>query len=142
MEYFSNCSLDLLQILKLSLGEQTKIEYCLKWRRPQWKMTSNYYNGISKQPLIRSSSNFKLKLRRPNQNSIMLKMKTTFNGRRPQNIKSGIFQQPLIISSLYFKLKPMGPNQNWKFPEMKTNFHRRWPKNIKSEISEWILLKF
>ena len=31
-------------------------------------------------------------------------MKTTSNGRRPQNIKSGISQQPLIGSYSYFKL--------------------------------------
>ena len=34
-----------------------------------------------------------------------LKIKTTSNGRRPQNIKSGISQQPLIGSHSNFKLK-------------------------------------
>ena len=100
-------------------------------------MTSKYKSGISQQQLIRSSTNFKLKLREPNQNKIWLEMKTTFNGRRhqniksgisqfglkfemkttsdggrPQNSKSGISQQPLIGSSSNFKLKLRGPNQN------------------------------
>ena len=35
----------------------------------------------------------------------IFKMKTTSNGRRPQNIKSGISQQPLIGSYSNFKLK-------------------------------------
>jgi hypothetical protein len=51
--------------------------------------------GISQQPLIKSSSNLKLDFREPNRNSILLEIKTTFNGKRPQNIKSGISQQPL-----------------------------------------------
>ena len=38
-------------------------------------------------------------------------MKTTSDGRRPQNIKSGISQQALIGSSSNFKLKLRGPNQ-------------------------------
>jgi hypothetical protein len=44
----------------------------------------------------------------------MLEMKTTSNGRRPQNIKSGISQQPLIGSSSNFKLKLRGPHKNKK----------------------------
>jgi hypothetical protein len=58
-------------------------------------------SGISQQPLIRSSSNFKLKLRGQIQNLIMVLMKTTSNGRQPQNIESGISQQ-LIGSSSNF----------------------------------------
>ena len=45
----------------------------------------------------------------------MTEMKTTSNGRRPQNIKSWISQQPLIGSSLNFKLKLRGQNQNQKW---------------------------
>ena len=45
----------------------------------------------------------------------MLEMKTTSNGRWPQNIKSWISQQPLIGSSSNFKLKLRGQNQNWNF---------------------------
>ena len=41
-------------------------------------------------------------------------MKTTSNGRWPQNIKRWISQQPLIGSSSNFKLKLRGPNQNLK----------------------------
>ena len=53
----------------------------------------------------------------------MIEMKTTSNGRRPQNIKRWIFQQPLIRSSSNFKLKLRGPNQNqkclkWRRPPM------------------------
>ena len=35
VEYPSNHWSDLPQILNLSLGDQTKIKYCLKWRRPK-----------------------------------------------------------------------------------------------------------
>ena len=53
----------------------------------------------------------------------MLEIKTTSNGRRPQNIKSWISQQPLIGSSSNFKLKLRGLNQNqkclkWRGPPM------------------------
>ena len=44
----------------------------------------------------------------------MLEIKTTSNGRQPQNIKSWIYQQPLIGSSSNFKLKLRGPNQHQK----------------------------
>ena len=101
-------------------------------RRPQ-----NIKSWISQQPLIGSSSNFKLKLRGPNQNQKYMKWrrppmeddlqwKTTSNGRRPPNIKSWISQQPLIGSSSNFKLKLRGPNQNkkylkWRRPPMEDN---------------------
>ena len=45
---------------------------------------------------IRSSSNFKLKLRGPNQNLILFEMKKISNGIQPQNYLSGISQQPFI----------------------------------------------
>ena len=35
LEYLSNHLSDLLQILNLGFWDQTKIEKCLKWRRPQ-----------------------------------------------------------------------------------------------------------
>ena len=41
-------------------------------------------------------------------------MKTTSNGRQPQNIKSGISQQPLIGSFSNLKLKLRRPNQSQK----------------------------
>ena len=34
VEYLSNHWSDLPKILNLSLSDQTKIKYCLKWRRP------------------------------------------------------------------------------------------------------------
>ena len=52
---------------------------------------------------------FEFKLRGPNQNGILLEIKTTSNGRRPQNIKSGISQQPLIGSYSNFQLKLLRP---------------------------------
>jgi hypothetical protein len=50
-------------------------------------------------------------------------MKTTSNGRQPQNIKSWISQQSLIGSSSNFKLQLRGPNKNnkclkWRRPPM------------------------
>jgi hypothetical protein len=69
-------------------------------RRPQ-----NIKDGISHQPLFRSSSNFKLKLMGQNQNRKLPEMKMTSNGRRHQNINDGIFQQPFIGFSSNFKLK-------------------------------------
>jgi hypothetical protein len=51
------------------------------------KLPQNIKNGISQQPLIRSYSHFKLKLRRPNQNGKLFEMKTTSNGRLPQILK-------------------------------------------------------
>ena len=156
VEYLSNHWSDLPQIFKLSLGDQTKVKKCFKWRQTpmeddfQWKTLSIgrwpqiIKSGISQQPLIRSSSNFKLKLREPNKK--MLQMKTTSIRRQPQmeddlkilnmeylsnhwsdllqifnlsskatsNIKSGISQQPLVWSSSNFKLKLRWTNQNKK----------------------------
>jgi hypothetical protein len=94
VEYLSNHWSDLPQIFKLSLGDQTKVKKCFKWRQTpmeddfQWKTLSIgrwpqiIKSGISQQPLIRSSSNFKLKLREPNKK--MLQMKTTSIRRQPQ----------------------------------------------------------
>ena len=42
----------------------------------------------------------------------MLQLKTTSNGRWPQNIKNWISQQPIIGSSSNLKHKLRGPNQN------------------------------
>ena len=95
----------------------------MKWRRPQMeddlKMLKVEYlsNHSSDPPQI-------LNLRSGDQTKIkMLDMKTTSNGRRPQNIKSWISQQPLIGSSSNFKLKLRGPNKNnkclkWRRPPM------------------------
>jgi hypothetical protein len=77
VEYNSNHSSDLLKILNLSLGDQTKMKFGLKYemkttsdgRQPQ-----NSKRGISQQPMIGSSSNFKLKLRGPKQNKIWLEI--------------------------------------------------------------------
>ena len=80
---------------------------------------------ISQQLLIGSSSNFKLKLRGPNQNQKCLKW------RRPQNVKSWISRQLLIGSSSTFELKLMGPKWN----KMNMTSYGRRPQDIKSWIS-------
>ena len=77
-EYLSKNWSNLLQISNLSLEDKTKIKFGLKFE-----------------------------------------MKTTSDGRWPQNIKSGISQQPLIGSSSNFKLKLRGLNQNWNEDDLK-----------------------
>ena len=67
----------------------------------------SFQSWMSQQPMIESSSNFKLKLRGPYQirnawHSYDLHQKMTSNGRWPQNIEIWISQQSLIV----------GPNQN------------------------------
>jgi hypothetical protein len=65
---------------------------------------------VTQWPLVRSSRNFKFRLRQPKRSVRLLQMKTTSYGRRPQNIKSGIYQQPLIGSYSHLKLKLRWPN--------------------------------
>jgi hypothetical protein len=72
--YLSNHSSDLPEISNLSLGDQTKLKIGLKSEMkttfngpPIGRRTQNIKSGISQQPLIGYSSNFKLKLRGPNQ---------------------------------------------------------------------------
>ena len=76
------------------------------------RLTQNIQSSISQQPLIGSSSYFKLTVRVPIQNQKLLEMKTFFIGRWPQNIKISISQQPLIGSSLNFKIMLSVPNQS------------------------------
>ena len=52
---------------------------------------------ITQQPLVRSYTNFKLKLCVPKLGVQKFKMKKTYSGKQPQNMKSGISQQ-LVIS--------------------------------------------
>ena len=56
----------------------------------------------------------------------ILKMKTTSNGRRPQNIKRGISQQPCIWSYSNFKLKIRWPNLILQILKIKTTSNGRW----------------
>ena len=56
-------------------------------RQPQ-----NIKSGISQQPLIGSSSNFKLKLRGPDNNKKLLEIKMSSIGRQTSNIEWKIFQ--------------------------------------------------
>ena len=98
LEYISNPWLELPQTL--AYVPQTKFKIAWYEDYLQWNINS----GISQQPLIRSSSNFKLDFKEPNKYSISLQMKTTFNGRRTQNNKSGISQQQIIRSYSDFNL--------------------------------------
>ena len=67
-------------------------------------------------------------------------LRTTSNGRLPQNIKSWISQQPLIGPCPKIKPKFRGPNQNQKCKKW------RQPQNIQSWISQqpliWSSLNF
>jgi hypothetical protein len=76
------------QISNLSLVDPTKIKFGLKSETkatsngpPIGKRPQNIKSGISQQPLIGSSSNFKLKLMGPNQNKMLLENKRTSDGR-------------------------------------------------------------
>ena len=60
------------------------------------RIPQNIESGISQQPLIGSSSNVILKLMGPNQNWILLEIKTIANGRRPQVEISGTTDCTLI----------------------------------------------
>ena len=86
-------------------------------------------------PILNLSSGDQTKIK-------MLEMKTTSNGRRPQNNKSWISQQHLIGSSSNFKLTLRGPNQNkkclkWRRPQMEVR--GKYEENTK-EISSVALL--
>jgi hypothetical protein len=101
VEYNNNHSLDLLQILNLSLGDQTKMKFGLKY---EMKMTSegplmeDDLKILKVEYLINHWSDLpqtsNLSLGDPTKVTFGLKseMKTTSNGppigRRPQNIKS------------------------------------------------------
>ena len=112
------------------------------------RQPENIKSYFSQQALVRSSSNFNLKLGRPNQNQWkttsrdqtkikMLEMKTTSNGSRPQNIQSWLSQQPLVRSSSNFKLKLGRPNHEMKTTSngrQRTIYDRRWPQNKKGNM--------
>jgi hypothetical protein len=95
LEYISNHWSDLPQILNLPNPLPNQIEYCLKWNRPPMEDHIKIIKrGISQPSMIRSSSNFKLKLGVLNQNWKWLKWrrppmeddlqwKTASNERRP-----------------------------------------------------------
>jgi hypothetical protein len=81
-------------------------------------MTSNIKSEISQQPIVRSSSNFEVKLMGPSQSVQKPQTKMTSNGRQaemtrngrwPQNIKSEISQHPLVRSFSNLKLKWIKP---------------------------------
>jgi hypothetical protein len=82
---------------------------------------------IYQKPLTGSYSNLKLKLLGSNQGGKGYQMKTTSNGRLPQNMKSRISQQPLVGSYSNLKLKLLGSKQSAKSYQMKTNSNGRRP---------------
>ena len=103
-------------------------------RRPQ-----NTKCKISEHLLVRSYSNFILKLRGPNQAVQRSHMKMTCIGRRPQNTKCQILQQPLVGSYSDFNHKLRGPYQSVQRYHMKVTCIRRWLKiwNVKYFNNCW-----
>ena len=67
-------------------------------------------------------------------------MKTTSNGRQPQNIKSGISQQPLIGVYSNSKIKLRWTNYIIQILKIKMTSNGRLPQNIKSGISQQPLI--
>jgi hypothetical protein len=114
VEYLSNHWLDLPQILNLSWGDQTKwpeIKTNSNGRRPH-----NIKFWIAQQPLIRSSSNFELKLRGPNQmawNRDELQWKT--------NTQYTILNSSATTYQIFLKFwtKAFEIDQHWKLLETK-----------------------
>ena len=122
VEYLSNHWSDLPQILNLSLRDQTKMLEINTTSNGRW--LQNIKIGIYQQSLLRSASNFKLKLRGPNQIEYCLK----WNRSLMEDIKSGISHHSLIgSSSSNFKLKLRGLNQKLKMIEMKTTTKGKRP---------------
>ena len=111
VKYLSNYWLDPPQILNLGLCTQTKLYECFKWRWPpmeddlKWKTTSNIKSKISKQQLVGSFPNFKLRLMGPKQTLQMFKMKTKYNGRQHQ-MEDYLKYQKLNISATTGRIFP------------------------------------
>ena len=61
MKYLSNHWLDIPENLILCLGDRTNIEICSKWWRHPMAYHLNFKSGISRQSLIRSYWNIKLR---------------------------------------------------------------------------------
>jgi hypothetical protein len=118
--YLSNHWSDLPKILNLCLGDWTKVKDCLKWGQTHIE------------------DDLKILKRR-------LEMKTTSNGRWPQNIKSWLSHQPLIGSSSNFKLILRGPNQYKKIAlnkeELQWKMTCRYKKLNISATTDLIFLK-
>ncbi len=141
--FYSNFKLKLIAKWWLLSIEDIKI----KWRWPlikddlKWKMAPKYkkveYLGnhwLDLTQIWNVSTGDQTK-------SKMVKMKTTFNRRRPQNIKSWISQQPLIGFSSNFKHKlrdqtKFKNTQNEDALQQKTTSNGRQPEHIKSWISQ------
>ena len=82
---------------------KTKLYKCFKYKPQNWNISANTVMIFPKY--------LKHQLRWLNQILQMLQLKTTFDGRRPQNIKTGISEQPLTRSYKNFKLK-----HGWPLP--------------------------
>ena len=92
LEYLSNHLLDHNQILDWRLDDQTIFYKSLKWRWPHMEVGLKILKVeyISNQDYLI----WKTTLKNKKYNILV----TTYNGRRPQNIKTGISQQPLTGS--------------------------------------------
>ena len=129
-----------LKSLSLQDGATTWHYFSKEPSTPQPPDHLDFNSVRPQQPLIGSSSNFKLKLRVPNQNK-----KCKMHGRQPQIIKSWIFHQPLIGSSTHFKLRLRGPNQNkksLKWRNFKGKTTSKYQKLNISASTDWTFLKF
>jgi hypothetical protein len=113
--------------------DQSWYYYLARKLRHQWCSGAEGESGVSQQPLVGSYPNFKLMLIGQLQSVQKSQMKTSYNGRRHQNLKIAISQQPLVGSYPNFKLKIREPNQNQQKPQMRTTFIRRQPQNNKVE---------
>ena len=68
VEYLSNHCSDLLQTLNLNLGDQSKMKKLLEMKTTSKERCPQNIKSRIQQPLIGSSSNFKLKPMGPNKN--------------------------------------------------------------------------
>ena len=92
VEYLSNHCSDLPPILNLSSGDQTKTKMLKMKMISNWRQHQTIQSWIYQQPLIGSSSNYKLKLRGLNQNQKYLKWRWSSMEGKKINIRSWISQ--------------------------------------------------
>ena len=101
----------------------------------QWKQPQNIKSWISQQPLVGSSSNFKLKLRGP-YNFKKNEMKITSNGRRPQILIVEYLSNHYSDIPQILNLSLGDQNKIEKLLKIKTTSNGKRPQNNESGISE------
>jgi hypothetical protein len=113
VEYLSNHSSNLSQILNLSLGDKTKIKSAWNEDDLNWKTTSKYkklnMSATDLPQILNLSSGDQTKIKNAWYED-NLQWKTTSNGRRHKSIENWVSQQLLIGSYSNFELKLKGPN--------------------------------